>query len=130
MQGMKVSISLLNELGQLLLNKGVINGKRLFSEEYYEQSICEYSGGGFPECTPYGLGWWIGKDIEIPYFFASGFGGQYLAVIPQEEMVISILSDMDRPHPENMAIIEKTLQTMLRDDGKASLILEHHEIKQ
>lgn len=51
-----------------MLNKGVINGKRLFSEEYYEQSICEYSCGGFPECTPYGLGWWIGKDLEIPYF--------------------------------------------------------------
>lgn len=56
-QGMKVSILLLNELGQLLLNKGVIHGKRLFSEEYYEQSICEYSSGGLPECTPYGLSW-------------------------------------------------------------------------
>ena len=109
-QGMKVSVPMLNELGRLLLNKGIINGSRLFSEDYYEQSICEYSCGGFPECTPYGLGWWIGKDMKIPYFFASGFGGQYLVVIPQRKMVISILSDMDRPHPENKAIIEKALQ--------------------
>ena len=109
-QGMKVSVSMLIELGQLMLSKGVINGKRLFSEEYYEQSICEYSCGGFPECTPYGLGWWIGKDLKIPYFFASGFGGQYLVVIPQKKMVISILSDMDRPHSENKNVIEKVLQ--------------------
>ena len=107
---MKVSAPMLNELGQLFLNKGVINGKRLFFEEYYEQSICEYSCGGFPECTPYGLGWWIGKDLKIPYFFASGFGGQYLVIIPQKKMVISILSDMDRPHLENKTVIEKALQ--------------------
>lgn len=109
-QGMKVSVPMLNELGQLLLNKGMINGKRLFSEEYYKQSICEYSCGGFPESTPYGLGWWIGKDLEIPYYFASGFGGQYLAIIPHKKMIISILSDMDRPHPENKSIIKKGLQ--------------------
>lgn len=109
-QGMKVSALMLNELGQLLLNKGVINGKRLFLEEYYEQSICEYSCGGFPECTPYGLSWWIVKDLKKPYFFASGFGGQYLVIIPREKMIISILSDMDRPHSENKTIIEKALQ--------------------
>lgn len=109
-QNMKVSIPLLNELGQLLLNKGKINGTRLFSEEYYEQSICQYSCGGFPECTPYGLSWWIIKDSKNPHFFASGFGGQYLVVIPQEKMVIGILSDMDKPHPENKAVIEMALQ--------------------
>lgn len=111
-QGMKVSVPMLNELGRLLLNKGVINGNRLFSEEYYGQSICGYSGGGIPECVPYGLGWWIGKDLNIPYFFASGFGGQYLAVIPCKKIIIGILSDMDRPHPENKTIIEKALQLL------------------
>ena len=109
-QGMEVSASVLNELGQLLLNRGVLNEKHLFFEEYYKQSICEYSCGGSPECVPYGLGWWIGKDLEIPYFFASGFGGQYLVIIPRKKMIISILSDMDRPHLENKVIIEKALQ--------------------
>ena len=108
-QGMKVSIPLLEELGQLLLNKGVIGGKRLFSEEYYEQSICKYSCGGFPECTSYGLSWWLGSCSNISYFCASGFGGQYLAIIPQKKMIISILSDMDRPHPENKDVIGQAL---------------------
>ena len=50
------------------------------------------------------------KRFRNPVFFASGFGGQYLAVIPQLEMILSILADMDRPHPENKTIIEKALQ--------------------
>lgn len=109
-EDLQVSIQFLDEWGQLLLNKGVVGETRLFSEEYYQQCISEYSGGGFPECTAYGLGMWIEKRSDIPYFYASGFGGQYLTVIPQKNMTISILSDMDRPHPENKEIIEKVLQ--------------------
>lgn len=105
-ENMRVSVGLLNEFGQLMLNKGNIGEKRLFTEEFYEQSISKYSNGGFPECTPYGLGWWIAEVAGVPYFYAAGFGGQYLAVIPGNAMVISILSDMDRPHPENKKIIE------------------------
>ncbi len=109
-EDLQVSIQFLDEWGQLLLNKGVVGETRLFSEEYYQQCISEYSGGGFPECTAYGLGVWLENRSDIPYFYASGFGGQYLAVIPQKNMTISILSDMDRPHPENKEIIEKALQ--------------------
>lgn len=109
-QDMKISVQLLDELGQLLLNRGVLNGKRLFAEEYFEQSIREYSCGGFPECAPYGLGWWLGIYSDIPYFYAGGFGGQYLTIIPKKKMTISILSDMDRPHPENKDVIVNMLE--------------------
>lgn len=105
-QNMHVSLRLLKEMGQLMLNKGMLGETRLFSEAYYEQSICAYSNGGFPECLPYGLGWWINPECETPYFCASGFGGQYLVVVPEKHLVISLMSDMDRPHPENRKIIE------------------------
>lgn len=108
-EDLHVSIQFLDEWGQLLLNKGVVGETRLFSKEYYQQCLSAYSDGGFPECTAYGLGMWIENRSDIPYFYASGFGGQYLAVIPQKNMTISILSDMDRPHPENKEIIEKVL---------------------
>ncbi len=105
-EDMRVSVDLLNDFGQLMLNKGTVGEKRLFSEEFFEQSVTGYSDGGFPECTPYGLGCWIAKVAGASYFYAAGFGGQYLAIIPEKVMVISILSDMDRPHPENKKIIE------------------------
>ena len=108
-QGMKVSLQLLSEFGQLILNRGTIYGKRLFSEEYYYQMITEYSSGGLPECMPYGLSWWIAKDTNIPYFCACGFGGQILTLVPSKKVSISILSDMDRPHPENNELLKTFL---------------------
>lgn len=110
-EGMQVSIQLLDELGRLMLNKGSVGATRLFSEDFFEQSIYEYSQGGFPECTSYGLGWWIDNCSKVPYFYSSGFGGQYLTIAPQHNMVISMLSDMDRPHPENKKIIELVLES-------------------
>ena len=74
-EDLQVSIQFLDEWGQLLLNKGVVGETRLFSEEYYQQCLSAYSDGGFPECTAYGLGMWIEKRSDIPYFYASGFGG-------------------------------------------------------
>ena len=37
-QGMEVSPPMLNELGQLMLNKGMVNGQRLFSSSYISDS--------------------------------------------------------------------------------------------
>ena len=39
------------------------------------------------------------------------FGGQLLAIIPEQNIVISILSDMDRPHPENKKIIQAVIES-------------------
>lgn len=109
-QNMQVCIGMLDELGQLLLQKGVLNDKILFSEDYYYQCICEYSAGGFPECTSYGLGWWIDTYEDTPYFYAAGFGGQRVLISPENNICISLLSDMDRPHPENKKIVEQILK--------------------
>lgn len=108
---MLVSIELLDEFGQFMRHKGIIDGTRLLSEEYYQNSIRKHSEGGFPECSPYGLGWWIGEHENIPYFYSAGFGGQILGIIPQKNIVVSILSDMDRPHPENKKIIELLIES-------------------
>lgn len=68
-----------------------------------------HTNGGFPECLPYGNGWWIGKFKDIDYYMASGFGGQIIGIIPGKDLVVTILSEMDRLHPENKGIIEKII---------------------
>lgn len=108
-EGMKVSIQMLDEFGQLILNKGMLHGKRVFSETYYEQMITASSQGGFPEYVPYGFSWWIENNPKAPYFSACGFGGQKLVVVPQQKMIIVLLSDMDKSHPENKEIVEMAL---------------------
>lgn len=108
-QGMQVSIGMLDELGHLMLNKGSINGCELFSEQYYEQCITKYSNGGFPENSAYGLGWWIDIVQGVFVVYAAGFGGQRVLFVPEKEMSISLLSDMDRPHPEYFEIVEQLI---------------------
>lgn len=111
-QGMQCSVKILESLGQLYLQKGVWNGKQLFTEEYYEQSLNKYSGGGFPEFLPYGLGWWIGMHGGVKYQMAAGFGGQILCIIPQFNIILTVLSSMERPHPENKEIIIQLIEAV------------------
>ncbi len=112
-EGMQVSIRLLDEFGKLYLHKGKVGSTYIFDEDYYKLSIEKYSDGGFPERLAYGLGWWLGTYKDVPYFFASGFGGQILGIIPDKNMTISILSEMDRPHPENKSIIDMAIELVI-----------------
>ena len=106
---MHLPIGLMDNFGKLYLHHGKVEYTDVFLQSYYEVSMKAYSNGGFPECLPYGYGWWIGEYKDIQYYMASGFGGQIIAVVPDKDMVITILSEMDRPHPENKGIVEKII---------------------
>lgn len=105
-ENLQVPIQFLDELGKIYLNKGMIGENVLFDETFYQASVRAYSDGGFPEELPYGLGWWITSYSGCTCFLAAGFGGQILAVIPGKKMIISILCDMNQPHPEAKKLVE------------------------
>lgn len=108
-EGMRISVDGLDIFGELYLNKGIYKGKCYFTEEFYKNSIQSYSLGGFPEGKPYGYYWWIDRYQGFEYFSACGFGGQRLSIIPSLNVSITIISEMDRPHPENNAIIRNVV---------------------
>lgn len=108
-ENLQIPIGFLDELGKLYLNKGTLGDTILFDESYYLESVKPYSDGGFPENLAYGLGFWITSYSGHTCMIASGFGGQYLAVIPDKKMVISIFCDMDKTHPEAKQLIELAL---------------------
>ena len=81
--------------GLLFLNKGMWNGKKIISKEWIEKSISpSYTN---PE---YGYMWWINSELGEDYqttdwknvptniFYGSGFGGNKVIIIPDENMVI------------------------------------------
>ena len=81
--------------GLLFLNKGMWNGKRIISEEWIEKSISP------SETNPeYGYMWWINsklgedyqttdwKNVPTNIFYGSGFGGNKVIIIPDENMII------------------------------------------
>lgn len=93
------------KIGQLMLNRGVWNGRRLISEEWFERSttavtpadtvMARYGGPveGMPEFS-YSYMWWNfeefrGDDRFGGSIMARGYGGQYITVIPELKLVIA-----------------------------------------
>lgn len=69
------------KIGQLFLNDGVYNGKRIISSEYIHEAVApSYHNKG------YGYLWWIGDG----FYGCRGFGGQNITVIPDKKAVIVI----------------------------------------
>jgi len=70
--------------GKLYLNHGKWNGISLLDSTYIQKSIVNT----FPESPQYGYGWWLGKYKEKEYFYMDGHLGQYVIVIPQDELIV------------------------------------------
>jgi CubicO group peptidase (beta-lactamase class C family) len=64
-------------------------GDSIVSERYAAAATTAATDGGSPEETPYGFFWWVRDDA----FFAGGFGGQYLYVVPALELVAVTTGD-------------------------------------
>jgi len=94
------------KIGQLILNHGAWNGKRIVSENWLKASTTatipipdnwsfikfSRSKTAAPQQTYYGYYWYNEiikrKDGEFPVIFASGNGGQYIMVIKKLDLVV------------------------------------------
>ncbi len=86
--GMQLTVPELGKIGQLCLQKGIYNGQRIVSEAYIEEatSVQEMNKEG-----GYGYYFWkYGEGYRI-----SGKWGQRSFVFPEENMVITYLSNME-----------------------------------
>jgi CubicO group peptidase (beta-lactamase class C family) len=83
------------KLGQLYLDGGAWAGERVVSEEWVARSV-EPAVNGVDsslslEDPGYGYLWWTGTFARGPTaaFYAAGFGGQFIFVLPDLEMVVA-----------------------------------------
>jgi len=70
------------KIGQLMLNKGLYKGQRIVSKDWIENSLKTYTRSNF---NPYDYGymWWNKPVGSYKVYFAWGFGGQYIFIIPE-----------------------------------------------
>jgi CubicO group peptidase (beta-lactamase class C family) len=80
-------------LGDLYLRRGRVGGTQLLPGEYVDAATTAATSGGPPEGMPYGFLWWVTQTASLPSFFAGGFGGQYLSVVPALELVVATTAD-------------------------------------
>lgn len=78
--GAKTTLRDLSKIGQLMLNNGDYEGKRLISEEWVKKTTTSIEQNKY-----YGYLWWI--DQENGNYTAMGDFGQMLIVFPEEELI-------------------------------------------
>ena len=99
------------KLGQLMLNEGEWNGQQLISKEWIEkttsmvtpfETLVERFGPAHPDAVhmSYGYMWWLvenyrGKEVYKGAYQASGYGGQFITIIPEMEMVVAHKTKLD-----------------------------------
>jgi CubicO group peptidase (beta-lactamase class C family) len=91
---MRLSARDLVRVGQLYLQSGMWNGRQLVPETWAHESVKPHVdlGGG----RGYGYLWWSAAahapgdrlHADVPLYYASGLGGQYIVVVPEHSLVV------------------------------------------
>ena len=107
--GLYLSTKDFAKIALLYLNEGVSDGKQILTKDWIEQTMSptiEIEGSD----REYGFQWWFvpyGTNEEKWIFSGSGYGGQYLMVVPEHELVMVFngwnIFDTERPSIEYLS---------------------------
>jgi CubicO group peptidase (beta-lactamase class C family) len=73
--------------GELYLNLGRAKGAQLVSSKWIETSVIPRGRSDISE-QQYGYGWWIREIAGRQSYFAWGYGGQFIFVVPDLRLVV------------------------------------------
>jgi CubicO group peptidase (beta-lactamase class C family) len=85
--------------GLLMLRKGQWNGRQIIPEDWVEESTRPHSDARLYGSDAYGYMWWVAEDghkynhmpavnLKQGTYSARGYGGHYIIVIPDHNMVV------------------------------------------
>lgn len=98
---MQVGLSLtardLAKIGLLYLSRGCWEGARILPGPFVVASVQPRAFGTWPRNQPYGYGWWVSRFRNTTVVSASGYGEQYLVMLPELDVVIVLTGDDERP---------------------------------
>jgi CubicO group peptidase (beta-lactamase class C family) len=100
--GLGLSARDLAKIGFLYLNNGYWNGQSIVSEYWVKESTDQQiQAASHPIYGNFGYGyqWWVKTVDGCSSFRAWGRRGQFIAVVPELDLVIAVTSDPAQPHP-------------------------------
>jgi len=92
--GLELAARDLLKLGLLYLHGGAVDGRRVVDEAYVADATSPQLRAGPPEFGSYGFLWWVDTEAGPPRFFAGGYGGQYIVVVPDLDLVVVTVADV------------------------------------
>jgi CubicO group peptidase (beta-lactamase class C family) len=94
----------LAKLGQLVLNRGMWDGKQVVSAAWIDASITPQIQG--PQLYFYGYQWWLGRSLvnghQVDWAVGYGLGGQRLFILPQLDMVVLVMAGLYRSDMQSL----------------------------
>lgn len=113
--GLHLTARQMAKLGLLFSRNGEWDGEQIVSENWVSEATQEQISAntfGFTAGS-YGYQWWITPIDGIEVFSAIGFGGQYIVVAPELDVVVVIKSDAVDP-ASNTSVQEAVSQALIR----------------
>jgi CubicO group peptidase (beta-lactamase class C family) len=80
-------------LGELYLNRGRANGQQVISSEWVDRSCTPVTRSRYDRSREYGAGWWVQEIGGHRACFAWGYGGQYIMVFRELDLVVVVTSN-------------------------------------
>jgi len=111
--GLTLSSADMAKIGQLFLNGGIWNGKRIVAEKWVSDSTSEQSRWK-QRSLPYGYLWWICEQDNS--YAAMGDGGNIIYVSPNKNMAAAITSLFCPRAKDRIEFIKKYVEPIF-DDG-------------
>jgi len=112
------------KFGQLMLNGGVWNGKRIVGKEYEARAsspLVAIRG----TTKKYGYLWWVTdfpyRDRTVRSYYADGNGGNYVLVFPELDMVVAFNAGNYADHAVRVILNEyvpKFILAALKDESR------------
>lgn len=91
------------KLGQLYLQGGVWRDQIVLPQQWahdstQQQITLRKNGFWHPAYTAYGYQWWLRNMMGYPAAVASGYGGQFIYVVPDVQLVVVTTAHSDTPY--------------------------------
>jgi CubicO group peptidase (beta-lactamase class C family) len=84
------------KFGTLYLNGGVANGRQIVSRSWIDSSFVPRTTSPF-NGNRYGYGWWTRSAQGYDVRYAWGYGGQFIFIVPELELVVVATSNAESP---------------------------------
>ncbi|GAB1264808.1 serine hydrolase domain-containing protein [Aurantivibrio infirmus] len=78
--------------GELYLNQGRYKNKQVISSEWISESLKQRVASPRGQGRHYGYGWWIRDTAGFETPYAWGYGGQFILLVPEENIVVVVTS--------------------------------------
>ncbi len=88
--------------GQLYLDGGKSGGKQVIPAEWVEMSLQRHAESTREHGRFYGYGWWIHEMAGFEVQYAWGFGGQFIVLVPDLDLVV-VTTSSSHPDPARRA---------------------------